>query len=189
MKVVTEQRMKIREAGRDFNIPERTLRRRLVSKDYGKHQLGPSSCLRGKVETKLVLHIEKLQAAGFAPSRKTFHKLAFDVATHFGVKTKFNAEKQLAGRDRYRSFMERNPLLSVRKTEGISVARIQGMNREDVYKYFYLLTTTLNEHGLIGKPANIYNVDETGLQLNNKVDKAVAVKGSKDVHILTSGEK
>jgi hypothetical protein len=48
------------------------------------------------------------------------------------------------------------------------------MNREDVNKCFDLLTTTLNEHGLIGKPASIYNVDETGLQLNNKVEKAVA---------------
>jgi hypothetical protein len=85
--------------------------------------------------------------------------------------------------------MERNPRLSLRKAEGISVARAQGMNREDVYKYFDLLTTTLNENGLIGKPANIYNVDETGLQLNSKLDKAVAVKGSKDVHVLTSGEK
>jgi hypothetical protein len=71
MKAVTEQRMKIREAGRSFNIPNRTLRRRLVSKDYGKHQLGPSSCLGGEVETELALHIEKLQTAGFVPSRKT----------------------------------------------------------------------------------------------------------------------
>jgi hypothetical protein len=85
--------------------------------------------------------------------------------------------------------MKRNPRLSLRKAEGISVARAQDMNREDVYKYFDVLTTTLSEHGLIGKPANIYNIDETGLQLNNKVDKGVAVKGSKDVHVLTSGEK
>jgi hypothetical protein len=109
--------------------------------------------------------------------------------THFGVKTKFNAEKQSAGRDWYRSFMEHNPRLSLRKAEGISVPRAQGMNRKDAYKYFDLLTTTLNEHGLIGKPANIYKVDETGLQPNNKVDKGVAVKGSEDVHVLTSGEK
>jgi hypothetical protein len=34
MKAVTEQRMENREAGRNFNIPERTFRRRLVSEDY-----------------------------------------------------------------------------------------------------------------------------------------------------------
>jgi hypothetical protein len=42
--------------------------------------------LGGEVETELALHIKKLQAAGFAPTRKTVQKLAFDVATHFGVK-------------------------------------------------------------------------------------------------------
>jgi hypothetical protein len=89
LKAVTEQRKKIREAGRSFNIPKRTLRRRLISKDYGKHQLGTSSCLGGEVETELALHIEKLQAAGFAPSRKTVQILAFDLVTHFGLKQNF----------------------------------------------------------------------------------------------------
>jgi hypothetical protein len=31
LKAVTEQRKKIREAGRSFNIPKRTVRRRLIS--------------------------------------------------------------------------------------------------------------------------------------------------------------
>jgi hypothetical protein len=155
----------------------------------GKASKGSSSCLGGEVETELALHIEKLKAAGFAPSRNTVQKLKSDVANHFGVKTKFNVEKQSAGRDWHRSFMERNPRLSLRKAGGTFVTRAQGMNREDEYKYFDLLTTMLNEHGLIGKPAKIYNADETGLKLNNKVDIFLAVKGSKDVHVLTSGEK
>jgi hypothetical protein len=53
---------------------------------------------------------------------------------------------------------------------------------------FDLLTTTLNEHGLIEKPTNFYNIDETDLQFNSKVDKGMAVKGTKDVHVLTAGE-
>jgi hypothetical protein len=44
MKAVTEQIMENREAGRNADIPERNFRRRLVSNDYGKHQLSPSSC-------------------------------------------------------------------------------------------------------------------------------------------------
>jgi hypothetical protein len=53
--------------------------------------------LEGEVKTKLALHIEKLQAAGFVKRRKIVHKLAFDVAIYFGVKTKCNAEKQSTG--------------------------------------------------------------------------------------------
>lgn len=186
---VIEEKVKIREAGRRFNIPERTLRRRLISRNFEKRKLGPSSCLGYEAEKKLVSHIQKLQAAGFAPNRKTVQKLAYDLAISCGLSHKFNSERQLAGRDWFKSFMERNINLSLRKAEGISVLRAQGMNREEVNKYFDLLTATLQEHGLLGKPGNVFNVDETGLQLNNKPDKVIAVKGSKDVHVLTSGEK
>jgi hypothetical protein len=41
--------------------------------------------------------------------------------------------------------MECIPQLYVRKA--VSVARAQGMNRQDGKEYFDLLTTTLNEHG------------------------------------------
>ncbi|XP_063226226.1 uncharacterized protein LOC134533020 isoform X1 [Bacillus rossius redtenbacheri] len=189
MHAVIEDKVKIREAGRRFNIPERTLRRRLISRNFEKRNLGPSSCLGYEAEKKLVSHIEKLQAAGFAPNRKTVQKLAYDLAVSCGIPHKFNNERQRAGRDWFKSFMERNVNLSLRKAEGISVLRAQGMNREEVNKYFDLLTATLQEHGLMGKPGNVFNVDESGLQLNNKPDKVIAVKGSKDLHVLTSGEK
>jgi hypothetical protein len=114
MNAVVEQRMIITEAGRNFNIPDRTLRRWLVLKNINKCQLGPSSSLRPEVETKLVMDIGKLQAAGFAPSSKTVQTLACDIATHFSIKTKFNAEQQSAGHDWYSSSMECNPCLSLR---------------------------------------------------------------------------
>ena len=63
------------------------------------------------------------------------------------------------------------------------------MKREEVSKYFDLLENTLKDNYLFDKPGNIFNVDESGLQLNNKPDKVIAMKGSKDVHVLTSGEK
>jgi hypothetical protein len=42
---------------------------------------------------------------------------------------------------------------------------------------------------LFDKPGNIFNVDETGLQLNNKPGQVIAAKGSKNVSSLTSSEK
>jgi len=40
----------------------------------------------------------------------------------------------------------------------------------------------------MGKPGNIFNVDETGLQLNNRPGEVIAAKGSKVVTSITSGE-
>lgn len=51
-----------------------------------------------------------------------------------------------------------------------------------------MLETTLSENSLFNKPGNIFNVDETGLRLNNKPGHVLAIKGSKNVPTLTSAE-
>ncbi|KAL3279312.1 hypothetical protein HHI36_016820 [Cryptolaemus montrouzieri] len=48
--------------------------------------------------------------------------------------------------------------------------------------YFQLLYAVLEENGLFDKPGSIYNMDETGLQLNNKL------RGRSIAAILTSLE-
>lgn len=49
-----------------------------------------------------------------------------------------------------------------------------------------MLEGVLKEYDLFEMPRSIFNMDETGLQLNNEV---VAIKGSKNVTSITSGEK
>lgn len=39
------------------------------------------------------------------------------------------------------------------------------------------------------KPENIINVDESGIQVINKPEKVLTVKGAKYVHVITSCEK
>ena len=45
------------------------------------------------------------------------------------------------------------------------------------------------KNGLLDKPACIFNVDETGMQLQHKREKAVAKKGARNVAAHTSGDK
>lgn len=63
------------------------------------------------------------------------------------------------------------------------------MNRPEVNLYFDILLGIMNDHGLRNQPRRIYNIDETGLQLNNKPEKVIATKGKRDVHQLSSAEK
>ncbi|KAB0804910.1 hypothetical protein PPYR_01880 [Photinus pyralis] len=63
------------------------------------------------------------------------------------------------------------------------------MCRSEVNAFFDLLEKTLLEHNLINSGNKIFNMDESGIQLNNKPRKVIATKGSKDVHVLTSVEK
>jgi hypothetical protein len=51
--------------------------------------------------------------------------------------------------------MRRHSEISVRKAEGISLSRAQGMNKEETSKYFDLLKKTPMENYLMKKPGHI----------------------------------
>ena len=70
--------------------------------------MGPSSLLGEEAERKMVLHVQKLQARGFAPTRTDLRELAFRLAEKMGLKHKFNREKGLAGYDWLVSFLARH---------------------------------------------------------------------------------
>lgn len=115
--------------------------------------------------------------------------MAFHFAEKLTIKHTFSKEDQKAGNQWLRSFLDRNPDLSIRQAEGLSLARAKGMNREEVGNFFELLTKILTENNLIGRPGNIFNMDEAGIQIINKPSKVLAPKGAKDVHVLTSRER
>jgi hypothetical protein len=175
--------MGINAVSKAFEIPSRTLRRRILQDNY-KRSLGPAAYSGSDAEIKMVLHIQQMQAAGFALSRKDVQILAFILAQKSGIKHRFCVAEGLVC-----VVMRPHREISVRKAEGISLSRAQGMNKEVTSKYFDLLKKTLMENDLMKKPSYIFNSDETGLQLNNKPRHVLAKKGSTDVHLLTSAEK
>lgn len=184
-----ENGLSIRSAGKQFKIPESTLRNRLKVNDFEKKGMGPGAQLGADAEKKLSRHIQKLQTVGFAPTQRNVRNLAYDLAESLNKENTFNKETKMAGKVWFSSFMRRHPELSVRKAQGISRARTEGMNRAEIKSYFTLLTEILTENALFEKPACIWNCDEIGVQLNNEPGKVIAAKGSKDVHVVTSAEK
>jgi hypothetical protein len=66
--------------------------------------LSPSSYLGKDAEMKHVEHVHKLQAAGFAATRKNLQIVAYNLATFLGLKQRFSVEKQVPGQDWYKSF-------------------------------------------------------------------------------------
>lgn len=179
----------VNEAARYYGIPSRTLRRRKKSGSTIKVPLGPQGVFGIQNEKRLVIHIQSLEKVGFAPGRETIRSLAFQFAEKLGLNHRFNKDSGMAGYDWLQSFLRRNPELSVRQSQGLSVARSEGMNREAVSEFFKLLSNTFEENQFFTKPGHVYNMDETGCQLNNVAGKVIATKGAKDVHVLTSTEK
>lgn len=188
-KAVEQKEMGVNEAAKEFGIPKTTLKRRLKSKNFSKGSMGKPTILGIENEKKMVAHIKKLQSRGFTPSRDSVRSMAYHLAVSLQLKHSFSNDSKQAGYDWLSSFLFRNPELSIRQSEGVSIARAKGLNKRIVNVYFELLGDVLKENGLIDKPGNVFNMDETGLQLNNKPGKVVAIKGSKNVTSVTSGEK
>ncbi|KAJ8886689.1 hypothetical protein PR048_012901 [Dryococelus australis] len=68
-----------------------------------------------------------------------------------------------------------------REPEALSLAHARGINKADVTKFFEIFENLLNENNLFGDPARIHNVDETGLQLNNRPEKNFCITGKQNV--------
>lgn len=179
----------VRKASAMFSIPRKTLERRVKQDNVTKGPMGPGSCFGKDNEERLVRHIKKMQMNGFPLTRDDVRSLAYNFATQLGIQHRFNNNNEKAGYDWLQLFLSRHPDISVRKSEGVSLARVQGMDRSEVAEYFSLLKNILEENELINKPSALFNMDETGLQLNNRPGQVLAEKGSKVVHTITSGEK
>src|SRR6218665_1782751 len=75
--------------------------------------------------------------------------------------------------------------VSLRQPESTAAVRHQCMNPLKVAKYFYALQGVIKDL----QPHQIWNMDETGLQLDLKAKKIVAAKGSRYLHMRTSGNR
>ncbi|XP_018371513.1 PREDICTED: uncharacterized protein LOC108766610 [Trachymyrmex cornetzi] len=95
----------------------------------------------------------------------------------------------MAGYDWLWSFLRRNPDISVRQAEGLSMARARGLFRVKVQQFYNILENEMKKYNLQDKPQNIFNMNESDIQLINKVGKVVISKGAKVVHKMTTGEK
>src|SRR6218665_2851628 len=75
--------------------------------------------------------------------------------------------------------------ITLRQPESTAAVQHQCMNPIKVSKYFYALK------GVIANcpPQHIWNMDETGLQLDLKAKKIVAAKGAKYLHMRASGNR
>jgi hypothetical protein len=65
-----------------------------------------------------------------------------------------------------------------------------GIDTAEIKFFFALLRKVMEDNNLLNQPGKVSNVDESGLQLNNKGnEKIIAMKGSKTIPQATSGEK
>ncbi|KAJ8972180.1 hypothetical protein NQ314_000310 [Rhamnusium bicolor] len=114
--------------------------------------------------------------------------LAFQyaLALNKSLPTKWAVEKQ-AGTEWMRCFMKRNPKLSYRKPENISIARTSSFNSQNVKMFFDNYANVQRKEKF--SPDRIVNMDETGITTVLQAPKVICKSGLKQVGQCVSAER
>ncbi|XP_076814279.1 uncharacterized protein LOC143460585 [Clavelina lepadiformis] len=188
---VRDGTMGIKKAAEQFHVPKTTLLRRLKKKNKialgSRKMLGRSTDLPEEIENQLAKHIEDMEAKFYGLTSMDLQKLAFQIAEANNISTRFNKEKKIAGYDWVKGFLKRHPEISLRSPEATSLARASGFNKPQIAKFFELIHDIYEKNNLTA--ARIYNMDESGINVVQKLSKVLAKKGKHQVGSITSQER
>jgi len=146
---------------------------------------GPKPYLNEVEEKDLVGFLEVTPSIGYGKTRKQIKAVAETIAREKGM-----LRKERISVGWFRCFLERQPQFTLRKGDRTAFVRMSAMQyNEALDSYFRELKRIFDEHKLLDKPENIYNVDETGMPLDLRAPHILAKKGQKKVRYATSGNK
>lgn len=194
---VREGKMSLRVAGEHFSVPKSTIERRLKSLSEGQEvQMKPAlgnlkafpRTFSDEQETILHDHVKNLDSQLMPLNKTEFLKLTYQFACKLKIEHRFNKTKQMAGKNFYYDFMARHADLRLRTAESTSLQRAAGFNKEQVDRFFRMLTDLMEKYNF--GPSKIFNADETGVSsVHTNRLKVMSVKGKKQVGKLTSAER
>jgi hypothetical protein len=71
----------------------------------------------------------------------------------------------------------------------LSLAVAQRMNSNNVGSFLSMMEKAATENNFSDIPGNIFTIDESGNQINNKPDSTIREKCYKNVHVVPTGER
>ena len=131
---------------------------------------GPKPYLSAEEETELAEFAIEAASVGCGQTRQQIMTIAEKVAKDKGILQKDRISDK---------FMKRQTYLSLRKGDPAANDRMDAVTSQAIKHYFNLLEKTLKDNNLLNKPAQIYNVDETGMAYEHRPPKVVTLKGQK----------
>jgi len=185
IQAVRDQGMSQRTACKTFNVPRCTLHVRLCGKTELGAKPGHPTNLSHEEEEKLVDFASNRAGLGIGFGRQQF----LGYAERYAVKHNKRFKRGKPSMKWWRGMRRRHQRMTLRQPEGTSAVRHQCMDPHKVAKYFMMLRQVIDDNDLGSKPHTIWNMDETGMQLDHKPGKVVAQTGSKYLHSRTSGNK
>ena len=174
-----------RQAAKEFSVPRSTLQKLLDGKTHIGAKPGKKPLLGNEIENRLVDYAVNRAAMGIGFGKKQF----LDYATQLASKHKIKFKAGKPSEKWWRLMKKRNARMRLRKPEPTAAVRHMCMDFKKVQHYFEALHGLLQKTGASECPKRIWNMDETGLQLEHKPRRVLAQKGVRYLHARTSGKR
>ena len=136
--------------------------------------IGRPPTLPSSIEANLVQTTKRAADIGFGLSKKQLLAKTGRVVKQLKLKTSF--KDGIPGKDWFLNCKKRYPDIAIKKPQKLSVTRAKSMNKEVVSEYFTLLKSKLDE--LKAQPNQIWNCDETNMQLEHTPKSVMGRKGA-----------
>ena len=176
----------LRHSARKYNVPVTTLYRRVNGIVAMGSRPGPAPVL-SSMEDRLAHYLVEMADMGFGLSRQEVMRLAFQIAEESGIKHPF--KNCTAGRKWFEAFRFRNPNLTLRTPEALSYARAKSVNPKTIEDFFAKLGAIYARLNLFCRPMQVFNVDESGVNVTQHKGKVIAEVKRKGVHRVVAAEK
>ena len=170
-------------AVKQFGVPRSTLRDRLSGRVAVNAKPGRKPKLNVQLEEKLIDYASNRAKLGIGFRKTQFLKYASMLAEKY--KKKFTREKKLATGKWWRLMNKWHNGLSLQQPEGTVAVHHQCIDPVKIGNYFAALKGIVE----VKSAEREWNMNETGLQLDEKAKKVVASKGTKYLHSRTSGNR
>ena len=176
----------LRDSARKYNVPVTTLHRRVNGIVAMGSRPGPAPVL-SSMEDRLAQYLVDMADMGFGLSRQEVMRLAFQIAEESGIKHPF--QNCTAGRKWFEAFRSRHPNLTLRTPEALSYARAKSVNPKTIEDFFAKLGAIYARLNLFCRPMQVFNVDESGVNVTQHKGKVIAEVKRKGVHRVVGAEK
>ena len=175
---VRDADISISAAAKTFDVPRKTLSDKLEN----RHPLKPGrqTGLSPQMEIILVKYINYMSDHHFPLTIPMAKGFAFSIARRCGMDDRFNVEKG-PGKTWWNEFRKRHKRsIRLRKPDTIAPSRSAMSNLNVIRRHFNTLEAVMIENDIFDRPDKLFNVDESGLNLELRKGKVLV--GAQQTH-------
>ena len=179
LRSIREENLSIRRAGRNFGIPESTLRDKIHERVPDQCRSGPSTVLSSQEETDLCVWLQKMSEIGYGRCRRELVEIVKKTLDKVGRVTCFKDNRP--GKDWCASFKKRHHQLKLKTGEDLSRERALCCTPEAIeswfIKYQHEVEKVPGGSDTIKDPHRVWNAEESGFILCPQSEKIIGVAG------------